>query len=135
MNAQLKPEAPRVIIERPLNTILPDPDQPRQQFDAEALKNLRTLAHFCGIQLEGHYRIDREYLEIKSKQELIDSTPEAVRDALSDDWQKYANKLSVGELIDRLVEYEFRWGIPQDLQAMFLEYLPEVSPETGVIAA
>lgn len=97
--------------------------------ESMARTNLRWLAHHCGIQLEGNYTIDKEYLEIKSKQELIDSTPDLVKERC-DDWDKRIKK-SAGELVEWIAQWDHLYGIPQDLQAMYLAYLPEASAETN----
>lgn len=89
---------------------------------------LRMLAHHCDIQLEGNYTVDAEFLNIKTKKELVLAVPDNVREAMTDDWVK-ETKRPTGELIDRLVEYAWRWGIPQDLQAMYDASKPVVSQE------
>lgn len=85
--------------------------------DTMSRSNLRKLSHHCQIVLEGNYSIDEEYLNIKSKDELIKTTPEAVRDAF-DDWNKTI-KGPVGDLVVGIANRETQYGIPQDLQAMY----------------
>ena len=78
--------------------------------------NLRKIARHCKIELKGNYEIDYDYLAIKSKQELIDSTPELVRDSY-DDWKKESKKTGK-ELIERILDRADKYGIPGDLQSM-----------------
>lgn len=89
-------------------------DQTIDQLDR---RNLRRLARYCGIGLDGNYQIDRDYLAIKSNLELIESTPERVR-ARFDDWSRETRR-PAGELIDRLLARADAWGIPDDLRAMY----------------
>ena len=80
-------------------------------------RNLRKLAHHCGIVLDGNYLIDAEYLQIKLKNEIIETTPQAVIDAF-DDWSK-ACKGPSSELIERIVARDVQYGVPADLIAMY----------------
>lgn len=81
-------------------------------------ENLGRLAHHCDITLD-EYNIEREYLEIKTKDELITGTPEKVCDAF-DDWPKETKK-SRGELIDGILNRDHAYGVPADLIKFFGE--------------
>lgn len=85
--------------------------------------NIGRLAHYCEIVLDD-YQVEREYLEIKSKQELIDSTPEAVRDAF-DDWAKTC-KRPTSEIIDGILARAAHYGVPADL----VEYYNATADDT-----
>lgn len=83
--------------------------------------NLRTLAHHVGIKLEKNYSIDREYLKIKLKDEIIETTPEAVIQSFDDgEWEKTCKK-SAGFIIDRILTRDHIYGVPQDLIDMYNE--------------
>ncbi len=89
--------------------------------DAMRRNNLRKLAHYVGIKLEGHYSIDREYLDIKQKNEVIETTPEAVIQSFDDDdWGKTCKK-SAGFIKDRILTRDYLYGVPADLIAMYNE--------------
>jgi hypothetical protein len=84
-------------------------------------KNLRTLAHHCGIKLEGNYYLDHEYLDIKLKDEIIQSTPAAVIEMIGEDeWKKVCN-CTAGYLKGRIVNHADTYGVPADLVAMYSE--------------
>ena len=75
--------------------------------------NLRTLAHHCGIKLEGNYTIDKTYLQIKTKAELIEcSTP--IMEDRRDDWAKDC-KLPGNALVDLIEGFDHVYGVPADL--------------------
>lgn len=86
--------------------------------DGMSRNNLRRLAHYCKITLDD-YQIDDAYLSIKIKKELIEATPEPVRD-LFDDWDK-ACKLPLGELRDGILTRGHNFGIPADLVEYYSE--------------
>jgi len=81
--------------------------------------NLRQLAHYVGIVLTGHYVIDREYLDIKSKKEVIESTPEAVIQSWDDGhWEKICKK-DLEFIKDQILNKEHIYGAPEDLNQMY----------------
>jgi len=83
--------------------------------------NLRKLAHHCGIKLEGNYAIDIDYLNIKQKDEVIQTTPEAVIQSFDDGhWQKIC-KGPAGFLKDQIITRDHVYGVPADLLAMYNE--------------
>lgn len=81
-------------------------------------ENLRTLAHHCGIQLEGNYTIDLDYLDIKIKNEILEVTPAAVHAQFDDG---YLEKLSAKEIKERLIDNDHLFGVPADLLSMYKE--------------
>lgn len=91
--------------------------------------NLRRLAHHVGIELEGRYSISREYLEIKSRLELLESTPIDVRQCFGN-WSKQTRGAKASELVDWLLEWPRQYGVPADLAAMYAASAPTVSQET-----
>lgn len=87
--------------------------------DAMSRNNLRKLAHHCGIILEGNYVIDKEYLDIKLKDEIIATTPQAIIDQIGDEeWKKVCNN-TAGYLKDRILNHADDYGVPADLNAMY----------------
>ena len=83
--------------------------------------NLRTLAHYVGVVLTGYYIVDREYLDIKSKTELIESTPTAVIESWDDGhWTKICKK-GADFIKDNILNMAHMYGVPEDLQQMYNE--------------
>ena len=81
--------------------------------------SLRTLAHFISIKLEDNYIIDRDYLDIKIKSEIIETTPQAVIEAWDEGhWEKLCKKDAL-TLKDNILFNDFRYGVPADLNAMY----------------
>lgn len=85
--------------------------------------NLRRLAHHVGIELEGRYTINRDYLEIKTRLELLETTPTAVRECFGN-WSKQTSGAKAGELVDWLLEWPQQYGVPADLAAMYAAHAP-----------
>jgi ParB/RepB/Spo0J family partition protein len=90
--------------------------------------NLRRLAHHLELILEDDI-LTEEYLSIKSKQELIDSTPIEVRECFGN-WGKQSRESKTHELIEWILEWRQQYDVPQDLQEMYNAYAQDVSGET-----
>lgn len=81
--------------------------------------NLRRLAHHCDIKLEGNFTIDAGYLQIKTKDEIIETTPPQVQMNWTN-W-KEAKKEKSGELITAIVAFANDYGVPDDLVKYYSE--------------
>jgi len=80
---------------------------------------LRDLAHHCEIKLEGNYTVDQEYLNIKLKDDLIKTTPEAlVQSDGADHWENICKK-DKGTIIVHILNREHLYGVPADLEQMY----------------
>lgn len=88
-----------------------------EALDSMTRDSLRCIAKHCDIKLEGSYTIDREYLDIKSKPELIESTPAAVVKII-ENWEKLI-KGKRADIVDAVLAQAETYGVPRDLVKMY----------------